>query len=332
MKLSEGKFLFILIASLLFFAPLSFSQASGYNVSGTINIGGNARWDYLSIDNLNHRLYVSNLNKVHAIDLKTDLVIGEIDSLNGVHGIAIANEFGKGFISNGRSDTVTVFNLKNLKVLANILVTGKNPDAIVYDPYSKRVFTFNGRSSNVTAIDAKTNKVVGTITLDGKPEFAVSNGKGKMYVNIENKSEITEFDPKTLKVLNTWSIAPGESPSGLAIDIKNNRLFAGCDNKMMVVVDAKSGKVIATPTIGEGVDACRFDPKTGYAFSSCGEGILSIIKEVSPNKFENIDNVKTMKRARTMEIDESTHNIYESTIIPGKDNSESFGVVILKRK
>jgi DNA-binding beta-propeller fold protein YncE len=184
----------------------------------------------------------------------------------------------------------------------------------------------------VTAIDAKTNMVVGTITLNGRPEFAVSNDKGNMYVNIENKNEIVEFNPKTLKITNTWSVAPGEGPSGLAIDIKNNKLFAGCDNKMMVVVDAKTGKVIATPTIGKGVDACRFDPETHLAFSSCGEGILSVIKEVSPNKFENIDNVKTMKRARTMELDESTHNIYMSTLIPRKDNTESFGVIILKRK
>lgn len=203
MKSARSNMLLSLIIMLLSFAPLSFSQGSGYSVSGTINIGGNARWDYLSIDNANHRLYVSNSDKVQVIDLKTNSVIGEIDSLHGVHGIAIANEFGKGFISNGRSDTVIVFDLQTLKVLANINVTGKNPDAIAYDPYSKRVFTFNGRSSNITAIDAKTDKVVGTITLDGKPEFAVSNGKGKMYVNIENKSEITEFNPKTLKVIHT---------------------------------------------------------------------------------------------------------------------------------
>ena len=320
------------LASLLFTAPFSFAQASGYSITGTINIGGNGWWDYLSIDNAGHHLFVSNGNKVHIIDLKTDKQIGEIDNLNGVHGIAIANEFNKGFISNGRSDTVTVFDLKTFKVIADIHVTGKNPDAIAYDPYSKRVFTFNGRSSNVTAIDAKIDKVVGTITLDGRPEFAVSNGKGKMYVNIESKSEITEFNPKTLKVLHTWSIAPGEDPSGLAIDVKNNRLFAGCHNKMMVVVDANTGKVIATPKIGEGVDACGYDPATHFAFSSCGEGVLSVIKEVSPNKFENIDNVKTIRRARTMELDESTHNIYMSTLVPGKDNKDSFGVVILKRK
>ena len=332
MRVQKLNALLLVLVSLLFIAPLPFAQESGYKVSGTINLGGNGWWDYLAVDNTAHHLFVSNGNKVYIIDLKTDKQIGEIDNLNGVHGIAIANEFNKGFISNGRSDTVSVFDLKSFKVIADVHVTGKNPDAIAYDPYSKRVFTFNGRSSNATAIDAKTDKVVGTITLDGKPEFAVSNGKGKMYVNIESKSEITEFNPKNLKILHNWSIAPGESPSGLAIDIKNNRLFAGCDNKMMVVVDANSGKVIATPKIGDGVDACSYDPETHFAFSSCGEGVLSVIKEVSPNKFENIDNVKTMKRARTMELDESTHNIYMSTLIPDKKNSENFGVIILKRK
>jgi YVTN family beta-propeller protein len=332
MRAQKRNILLLAIAALFVIAPLSFCQTSGYSVAETIELGGNSWWDYLGIDNSAHHLFVSNGDKVDIIDLKADKKIGEIDKLNGVHGIAIANEFNKGFISNGRSDTVTVFNLKTFKVIANVHVTGKNPDAIAYDPYSKRVFTFNGRSSNATAVDAKTDKVVGTITLDGKPEFAVSNGKGKMYVNIESKSEITEFNPTTLKILHTWSIAPGESPSGLAIDLKNNRLFAGCDNEMMVVVDATSGKVIATPDIGKGVDACRYDPETHFAFSSCGEGVLSVIKEVSTNKFENIDNVKTMKRARTMELDESTHNIYMSTLIPGKDKTESFGVVILKRK
>jgi YVTN family beta-propeller protein len=238
MRAQKRNILLLAIASLFLIAPLSYSQASGYSVAGTISIGGNGWWDYLAIDNSAHHLFVSNGNKVQIIDLKTDKKISEIDNLNGVHGIAIANEFNKGFISNGRSDTVTVFDLKTFKVIADVHVSGKNPDAIAYDPYSKRVFTFNGRSSNATAIDAKTDKVVGTITLDGKPEFAVSNGKGKMYVNIESKSEITVFNPKTLKVLHTWSIAPGESPSGLAIDVKNNRIFAGCDNKMMVVVDA----------------------------------------------------------------------------------------------
>jgi YVTN family beta-propeller protein len=332
MKSSGRETLLLLISLLLFFAPLSFSQASGYSITGTINIGGNSWWDYLSIDNSSHQLFVSNGNKVHIINLDNNSIIGVIDSLNGVHGAVVADKLGKGFISNGRDNSVAVFDLKTFKVLTRIPVTGKNPDAIVYDLYSKRVFTFNGRSNNVTAIDAKTNMVVGTITLNGRPEFAVSNDKGNMYVNIENKNEIVEFNPKTLKITNTWSVAPGEGPSGLAIDIKNNKLFAGCDNKMMVVVDAKTGKVIATPTIGKGVDACRFDPETHLAFSSCGEGILSVIKEVSPNKFENIDNVKTMKRARTMELDESTHNIYMSTLIPRKDNTESFGVIILKRK
>ena len=206
------------------------------------------------------------------IDLAADSLIYEIKDLSGVHGIAFAPEFNKGFISNGRSNSVTVFDLKTLKTLDSVEVTGENPDAIMYDPFTKRVFTMNGRSSNTTAIDAKTDKVVGTIKLDGKPEFAVSDEKGKVFVNIEDKSEIQELDPEALKVLNTWSIAPGEEPSGLALDVKNNRLFSVCHNKMMVVVDSKSGKVVTTVPIGSGVDACAFDKNDQMVFSSNGEG------------------------------------------------------------
>lgn len=328
-----GRISTVLLIALFLLSPQNiFPQASGYSVSKTISLNGSGWWDYLSIDNASQRLYVSNGDRVHVINLENDSVIGTIDNLNGVHGVAIADEFGKGFISNGRSDTVTVFDLKTLKILSGIHVTGKNPDAIVYDPFSKRIFTFNGRSSNATAIDAKTGKVIGTITLDGKPEFAVSNGKGLMYVNIENKSEITEFNPKTLKVIHTWPTAPGRSPSGLAIDLKNNLLFAGCDNKMMAIVDAKTGKVIATPSIGSGVDACDFDPVTQFAFSSNGEGTLTVIKEIAPDKFEVIDNVPTMKRARTMALDKSTHKIYLSTMIEGKDKSKNFVVLVLSKK
>lgn len=330
---SIGKSTFHFLILILFsFSGIIFCQSSGYRITGTINIGGNSWWDYLGIDNSAHRLFVTNGNKLHIINLENNAVIGEINNLNGAHGTAIADEFGKGFISNGRNDTVTVFDLKSLKVIAEIHVTGKNPDAIVYDPFTKRVFTFNGRSSNVTAIDASTNKVVGTLNLNGNPEFAVTNGKGKMYVNIEDKNQITEFDPKSLKILHTWSIAPGKGPAGLAIDVKNNRLFSGCHNNLMIIADANNGRVIASEKIGKGVDACAFDPVTSFAFSSNGDGTLTIIKELSPEKFKVVDNVKTMERARTMMLDNSTHNIYLSTLIGGKDNSKSFGVLILKRK
>jgi DNA-binding beta-propeller fold protein YncE len=230
------------------------------------------------------------------------------------------------------NDTVTVFDLNTFKTTGNINVTGKNPDAIVYDPFTKRIFTFNGRSSNATAIDAKTNKVVGTLILDGKPEFAVSNGKGLMYVNLENKNQISEFNPKTLKVNKTWSIVPGESPSGLAFDIKNNILFAGCDNKLMAIVNSKSGKVITTKPIGGRVDACGFDLETKLAFSSNGEGTLTVIHEISPSEFTVIDNIETGKGLRTMALDPTTHNIYLIGTIDDQNNSKSFGVLILGMK
>ncbi len=323
------------IFCLLFICMLpksAFSQTSGYKISGLINIGGKGWWDYMAVDAPMHRLYVSHGDRVHVIDLKTNEVIGEIKNLNGVHGIAFADKYNKGFISNGHSDSVTVFDLKTLKTIENVAVTGKDPDAIVYDPYTQRVFTFNGRSSNSTAIDAKTDKVVGTITLDGGPEFAASNGRGLMYVNLEDESKIEEFNPKTLKKVTTWSIAPGEHPSGLAIDAKNNILFSGCHNNMMMIVNAKTGKVITHVPIGGHVDACRFDPETGLAFSSNGEGNLTVAKEVSPTEFKEVDNIPTQKGLRTMALDPVTHNIYLVGMLEGKDGSKSFGLLILKKQ
>jgi outer membrane protein assembly factor BamB len=190
---------------------------------------------------------------------------------------------------------------------------GENPDAILYDPATKRVFTFNGRSQDSTAIDAATGKVLGTIKLDGKPEFAASDAKGKIFVNIEDKSELTAIDPSKLEVTAKWPLAPCEEPSGLSIDRKNRRLFVGCGNKMMAVVDADSGKVLATPAIGDGVDATTFDAETGLAFASCGEGVLTVVKEESPDKFSVAENVPTQPGARTLALDAKTHNIFVVT-------------------
>ena len=327
------KKLFLLLCSVIILIPaVLFSQNSGYKISGTINIGGKGWWDYASIDEPMQRLYISHADRIHLINLKTNKVIGKIDGLSGVHGAVFADALGKGFISNGRSDTVTVFNLKTLKKIAEIHVTGKNPDAIVYDPFTQRVFTINGRSSNITAIDAKTDKVVGTIQLEGSPEFCVTNGKGAMFVNIESKSQVVEFNPKTLKIVKEWSIAPGEGPSGLAIDVKHEILFSGCHNNLMVISDAKTGKVITSLPIGGHVDACRFDPETNFAFSSNGEGTLTVIHEVSPKEFKVIDNVSTQQSCRTMEIDLKNHNIYLPGMLEGKDNTKSFGVLILSKK
>jgi DNA-binding beta-propeller fold protein YncE len=319
-------FIFLLISTILF------SQTSIYKISSSINIGGEGRWDLAAVDVPMERLYVSHSTMVHVIDLKTNKVIGEIPNLKGVHGIAFADEFGKGFISNGRSDTVTVFDLKTLKITGNIPVTGKNPDVIIYDPFTKRIFTVNGRSSNATAIDAKTGKVIGTVSLDGKPEFCVSNNKGLMYVNLEDKSQVEEFNSKTLMTIKKWSLGPGENPSGLAIDLKHNILFSCCHNKLMIITNAETGKVITTLPIGEIVDGCEFDPETQFAFSSNGEGTLTVVKEISAKEFKVADNIETQKSLRTIALDPTTHKIYLPGMLVGKDNSESFGVLVLEKE
>ena len=250
----------------------------------------------------------SHGSRVVVLDADSGAVTGEIADTQGVHGIAVASDLGRGFTSNGRANTVTIFDLKTLKTLGTVKA-GTNPDAIVYDAGTKRVFTMNGRSQDATAIDAASGTVVGTLALGGKPEFAVADGKGSIFVNIEDKSELVEFDPQKLTVLHRWPLAPCQEPSGLAMDRKNRRLFAGCDNKMMAVVDADTGKVIATPAIGEGVDANGFDPDTNFAFASNGEGTLTVVHEDSPDKFTVVDNVPTKRSARTMGLDLKTHNI-----------------------
>ena len=320
--------------------------AKGYKVVDKVKIGGEGGWDYLIADAAAKRLYMSHANQVVVFDTKTNTVVGEIQNTIGVHGIALAPKLGRGYTSNGRTSSVTVFDLTTLKVLDSIKLAEKNPDAILYEPFSNRVFTFNGGSSNATAIDAATNKVVGTIAFKGKPEFAVTDLKGKVYVNIEDKSLVTVFDPKTLKVLAEWSLAPGEEPSGLAIDRENNRLFSVCGNKMMIVLDAVTGKVVSSLPTGSGTDAAAFDPQTRLAFASNGEGTLTVIREDSPDKFSVLENVPTQPRSRTMALDEATHKLYlsgalfkpapaptadqprpRSTMEPG-----SFMVVILDRR
>jgi YVTN family beta-propeller protein len=246
------------------------------------------------------------------VDLASGQLSAEIVNTPGVHGVALVPDAGQGYASNGRESTVTVFDLKDLHEIARIKV-GDTPDAIVYDPFSKRVFTFNAKSKDTTAIDAATGKVAGTIPLGGKPEFSVSDGKGHMYVNNEDKSEIVEFDPQALKETHRWKLTGCESPSGLAMDRKNRRLFAGCDNKKMAVMNADTGAVITTLAIGDGVDANAFDPETMLAFSSNGEGNLTVVHEDSPDKFTVVESVPTEKGARTMALDPETHKVYVVT-------------------
>lgn len=283
--------------------------SSGYHLAKIIPVGGDEGWDYVTVDSDARRIYVSHGSRVVVLDADSGAVTGEIPDTQGVHGIAVASDLGRGFTSNGRANTVTIFDLKTLSTLGTIKV-GTNPDAIVYDADTKRVFTMNGRSQDATAIDAANGTVVGTLALGGKPEFAVADGKGSIFVNIEDKSELVEFDPQKLAVLHHWRLAPCQEPSGLAMDRKNRRLFAGCDNKMMAVVDADTGKIIATPAIGEGVDANGFDPATNLAFASNGDGTLTVVHEDSPNKFTVVDNVPTKRSARTMGLDLKTRNIF----------------------
>jgi YVTN family beta-propeller protein len=288
------------------------AAAQSYKKTGSISIGGTGGWDYLTADSENHRLYVSHGGEVEVIDTETEKLIGKVSGMNRIHGIAIADDLNSGFISDGGSNQVVVFDLKTLKTKDKVTV-GKNPDGIVYDPASKRVFAFNGRSQNATAIDASNGHVDGTIALGGKPEFPVSDGAGNVYDNIEDKSEIVRIDSKTLQVTAHWSVAPCDSPSGLAIDKAGRRLFAVCDGKKMAVVDADSGKVVATPEIGEGPDAAAYDPGTKLAFSSNGEGTLTVVRATGEDKYSVAQTVPTAKGARTMALDTKTHKIYLST-------------------
>jgi len=287
------------------------AAGSGYHVIQTYKVGGDGSWDYLTVDAGARRLYISRGTHVMVMDTDSGKIVGDIPDTPGVHGIALAPDLGRGFTSNGREGTVTIFDIKTIAPIGDKVKAGDNPDAILYDPASKRVFTFNGRSQDSTAIDGATGKVLGTIKLDGKPEFAASDGKGMIYVNIEDKSELNAIDPNKLEVKAKWPLAPCTEPSGLSIDRKHGRLFVGCDNKMMAVVDADSGKVLATPPIGEGVDATTYDDETGLAFASCGEGVLTVVKEEGGKYVA--ENVPTKRGARTLALDANTHNIFTVT-------------------
>jgi YVTN family beta-propeller protein len=298
--------------TVLSFAATAIAAASGYHVIQTWKVGGDGGWDYLKVDSQARRLYISRATRVLVLDADSGKSLGEIPDTQGVHGIALAPEFGKGFTSNGRENTVTIFDLKTLKVLNKIKV-GARPDAILYDPATKRVFTFNAGSQDATAVDAAKGEVVGSIPLGGKPEFAASDSKGTVFVNLEDKNQLFALDPEKLAVKQRWDLPGCEEPSGLSMDTKNRLLFVGCGNKTMPIVDADSGKILTTLPIGDGVDATAFDDGTGLAFASCGEGVLTVVREESPDKFSVLENVPTQKGARTMALDSKTHNAYTVT-------------------
>lgn len=305
-------YLILLGITLIVSSTCLFAQ-SNYKAGNKIHVTGDGSWDYLTVDGVNGRIFVSHGSVAQAIDIKTGNLAGTIPNTLGIHGIAIANDLNKGFTSNGRDSSVTIFNLKTFEVITKINVTGRNPDAIIYDAFSHKVFTFNGGSNNSTVIDANLNKVIGTVSLDGKPEFPATNGSGKIYVNIEDKSVINVINTATLKVEQHWPIAPGEEPSGLALDNQNHRLFSVCSNKLMVVTDAETGKVITTLPIGDRCDGVAFDPENKRAYASNGEGTITVVQEVSPNSFKVLETVLTQPGARTITIDKATHHLYLTT-------------------
>ncbi len=302
---------FLLFCSLLV-VTISYAADPGYHVIKKLQLGGEGGWDYLTVDSAARRLYISRSTHVMVVDIDTDKVVGDIADTPGVHGIAIAAELNRGFTSNGRANTATIFDLKTLKVFGQVK-TGENPDAILYDPASKRVFTFNGRSKDATVFEAASGEVAGTIALGGKPEFSAADGKGKVYVNIEDTNEVVEIDSRKLSLTKRYSLKPCEEPTGMGLDAEHHRVYSGCHNKIMTVLDTEAGKVITTVPIGEGVDGNGFDPKTGLAFSSNGDGTLTVIRESSPGKFDVVETVTTQRGSRTMAIDPKTHNIYLPT-------------------
>ena len=308
-----------------FFSWNAQAQKSEYKLAKTIQLTNDGGWDYLSVDEVNQKLFVSHSSQVNVVDLKTGEQIAVIPSTEGVHGIAIANDLNKAFISCGKDSSVTVVDLNTFKLIAKVTGTGKNPDAILYDQFSKKVFTFNGRSSNATVIDAVTFKVLVNIPLSGKPEFSQADGKGKIYVNIEDKSTITIINSVTMKVEKEWSITPGEEPSGLALDNVNHRLFSVCGNKIMTISDAIAGKVITTVPIGDGCDGVAFDPATKRIFASNGEGKMTVVQQINADQYKVVENFPTLQGARTITVNKTTHHIYLSTaeLLPGEGRRQS---------
>ncbi|HUK32691.1 MAG TPA: YncE family protein [Vicinamibacterales bacterium] len=302
--------LFALSFALLLLA-LPLTAASGYHVLNEIKVGGEGGWDYPSIDSAARRLYLSHATHVVVVDLDAGKVVGDIPDTPGVHGIAIARDLDKGFISNGRGNNVTIFDLKTLKATGTV-ATEMNPDAITYDPSSKRVIAFNGRSKSASVIDAKTGKVVATIALGGKPEFGAADGKGKIYDNLEDTNEIAEIDVAKGTLVKKYPLTGCEGPSGLAMDQKARRLFSVCGNRVMAVSDPDKGTVVATPAIGAGPDGVVFDSGTGYAMSANGDGTLTIVQQVG-GKYDVVDNIATERGARTIALDDKTHRVYLPT-------------------
>lgn len=325
------------IIAFLFVNSTYAQSVQEYKILKTFHIACSGGWDYIAVNN--NKLYVSHGTQVNILDKMTGDSLGVIPNTIGVHGIAFVPSLNKGFTSNGRLNTVTVFDLTSNKILDSI-PTGENPDAIFYDDYSKKIITCNGRRKDLSVIDPETDKVTATIALTGKPETAVSNGEGKIFVNNEDKSEIAVVDITSNKVIANWPISPGEAPSGLSIDKKNNRLFAGCDNKLLMVGDATDGNIIAKLPIGDGCDGTAFDSSSGIVYSSNGDGTLTVLKEISKNNYKVLENIQTKRGARTLCVDPDSHYIYLPTADFGPANGNerppmlpgTFQVLVVKKE
>jgi DNA-binding beta-propeller fold protein YncE len=294
-------------------APLPAPTPASYRVARVIPVGGEGRWDLFAIDPRTQRLYVPRSDHVLVVDAASGTVAGEVKGTKGVHGVALVPGLDRGFTSDGQDGAMTVFDLKTLAVLGKVKA-GTNPDGILYEPSTNRVLCFNGRSDDVTAVDAacEPSKEVATqhLGLGGKPELAVADGRGAVFVNIEDKNEVVRLDARTLSVTARWPLAPGEKPSGIALDPERRRLFCACGNRTMAVLDADSGAVLASPPIGDRVDGAGFDPGTGCAFASNGDGTLSVVRETAPGKFEAVQSLATRAGARTMTVDPVAHRVY----------------------
>ena len=295
------------------FAAMDAVPASGYSILNKFHLEGEGGWDYCALDDATGRLFVSHESQVHVMDVATGKQIGAIDDTKGVHGIAFAYDANKAYISNGKDTSVSIVDLKTLALIKKVHVTGIGPDAIVYEPFSKCVFTFNGKTNNATIIDVKTDKVKATIALGGKPEFAVSDGVGHLFDNIEDKSEVAVINTKSMKIEKSWPIAPGKEASALAIDNQDHRLFIGCHNKLMVVMDAVSGKIITSLPIGDHVDAAAFDAGKQMVYFSNGEGTVTAIQKSGKDDYKVLENIVTQKGAKTMALSATSHHLYLPT-------------------
>jgi DNA-binding beta-propeller fold protein YncE len=329
----------LVVVSILFLSnTLSYSQTSGYKVLEKVSVAGDGKWDFLTFDETSRNLYISHGSKMQVLNIDTKKIVGVVENTLGIHGITIVPELNKGYTSNGKDSTVTVFDLKSYKVIKRIKLQAQSPDHIIYDTFSKKVFVFNNKSSNASVIDPVKDMVVHTIELKGKPELSVSDNNGTIYVNIEDKNEIAVIDSKTFLVKARWTLAPGTEPTGLAIDIKGKRLFAGCSNKLLIVLNLETGKVITTLPIGEGVDGVVFNSTEKLIFTSNGDsGTITIIKQESQDTYSVLENASTAKGAKTLALDQKKNTIYVSsaeftaptdgskpTIVPN-----TFGIIVI---